>query len=284
MNPELRKVQLVQLEMLREIDCICKKYNIQYSLFAGTALGAVRHSGFIPWDDDLDIVMIRSEYERFIQIATYELSERYFLQEEYSEHWPMHFTKLRKNNTAYLERFVPKDTKMHQGVYIDIFPCDNLSSNPIIAKIQFFASKVVIAKNLYKRGYLTESFTKRIFMQVCRFLPSKPFIAITKLCKNTSSKMVHTFFGASSKLEKSIYKREWITETINMRFEDREFPVSKHYDELLTTMYGDYMTPLPESDRVFKVHGEIVDLNKSYTEYLEIQKDLRFTIYTRSIR
>ena len=112
---KINEHQAVMLEMLTDVDEICKKYNIKYQLFAGSLLGAVRHKGFIPWDDDLDIVILRPEYERFLRIAPSELdAEKYFLQKEFSEHWPMFFTKLRKNGTACIERQVPKDKLMHQ--------------------------------------------------------------------------------------------------------------------------------------------------------------------------
>ena len=134
-------------ELLQALDSVCKKHRIRYMLFAGTALGAVRHKGFIPWDDDLDVVMLRPEYERFLAVAGQELdSEKFFLQKEFSEHWPMFFSKLRRNGTTCLERFIPRDPQIHQGVYIDIFPCDNLSDSPLVGKLQFLASKLVIAK------------------------------------------------------------------------------------------------------------------------------------------
>lgn len=89
--------QRALLQMLHEVDRICRKYGIQYMLFAGTALGAVRHGGFIPWDDDIDVIMLRPEYERFLALAVDELdSNTYYLQREFSEHWPMFFAKLRK--------------------------------------------------------------------------------------------------------------------------------------------------------------------------------------------
>ena len=122
----IQQHQTVLLDMLREVDRICKKHEIPYLLFSGTALGAIRHEGFIPWDDDLDVIMLRCDYRRFLQVAPGELGERYFLQAEFSEHWPMFFSKLRKNNTACMERFMPRDPLMHQGVCMDIFPCDNL--------------------------------------------------------------------------------------------------------------------------------------------------------------
>lgn len=133
---QLKKHQEVLFELLTVFDGICKKYAIPYQLFSGTALGAVREQGFIPWDDDLDVIMLREDYKRFLEIAPSELGESCFLQKEFSEHWPMFFSKLRKNGTACIERYVPKDELTHQGIYIDIFPCDNLSDCNIFRKLQ----------------------------------------------------------------------------------------------------------------------------------------------------
>lgn len=285
MADTLRKHQLVLLEMLKEFDRICRKNDIQYMLFAGTALGAVRHGGFIPWDDDLDVILLRPEYERFLAVAPEELNpEQYFLQKEFSQHWPMFFSKLRKNGTACMERYIPRDSLVHQGIYIDIFPCDNLSDYSLKKSFQFLASKLVIARSLYERGYLTDSKFKKAAMQLSRMMPAEALHKYVLDSQNTDSEMVHSFFGASSKYRKSVYPRKWLTETIPMPFEDSEFPVSAHYDALLTTLYGDYMTPTPPEARGQKVHAEIVDLEHSYSEYVGIQEKLQFEEYTRSIR
>ena len=92
---QLKKHQEVLFELLTVFDSICKKYAVPYQLFAGTALGAVREQGFIPWDDDLDVIMLRRDYNRFLELAPSALGEGYFLQKEFSEHWPMFFSKLR---------------------------------------------------------------------------------------------------------------------------------------------------------------------------------------------
>ena len=280
----LREHQLALLQMLHEIDRVCRKHNITYTLFAGTALGAVRHSGFIPWDDDLDVIMLRPEYERFLALAPDELDGAYYLQQEFSAHWPMFFTKLRKNGTACIERYIPRDPLTHHGIYVDVFPCDNLADAPAKRRHQFLASKAVIARALYQRGYLTDSPGKKLAMQLSRCLPEKALWAYAVDREETGSRMVHSFFGASSRYEKSIYPREWFTETVLLPFEDGEFPVSAHYDELLTALYGDYMIPTPVEKRGQKAHAEIVDLERSYTEYTGIQKKMKFKEYTRCIR
>ena len=131
MGSELSAHQKLLLEMLKDFDAVCRRHGIRYQLFAGSALGAVRHNGFIPWDDDLDVILSRSEYERFFREAAMDFDpEIYYVQQEHSPHWSMHFSKLRRNGTTCIEKYHPKDPGIHQGVYIDIFPYDNLASSP----------------------------------------------------------------------------------------------------------------------------------------------------------
>ena len=281
----LQQHQQALYELLCAFDAVCKKHRIPYMLFAGSALGAVRHKNFIPWDDDLDVVMLRPHYEKFMQLAPKELEgSRFYVQQEFGPHWPMFFSKLRINGTACLERYIPKDPETHQGVYMDIFPCDNLAQGKWMRKLQFYASKVVIAKALYQRGYLTDSRGKKAFMLLCRLIPRKPLWNFVTRKKDEASEYVHTFFGGASRFEKNIYPRKWFTETVQLPFGEGEFPVSACYDELLTAMYGDYMTPPAEGQRGCKVHAELVDLEKSYTEYRDWYATAQFKEYSRSIR
>lgn len=285
MDESINQLQETLLQMLADFDEVCRKYDIKYTLFAGTALGAVRHQGFIPWDDDLDIIMLRSEYERFFELAAKDFSKnKYYVQKEYSPHWPMFFSKLRLNNTAAIEKYHPKDALMHQGVYIDIFPCDNLYHNRLAAQLQFAASKVIIAKSLDKRGYETNSKIKKLFMAFCRFMPQKPLHRFCVNRKADHTQTVHSFFGCSSKYEKSIYPKKWFTEITYMQFGNGEYPVSAHYDELLTKLYDDYMVLPPAEARKCKQHIAILDLNKNYTAYLDMQKNMKIDTFTRCIR
>ena len=282
---EINELQKIQLSMLKDFDAVCQRHRISYQLFSGTALGAVRHKGFIPWDDDIDVVMLREDYERFFDSASKELdSNKYYVQREFSEHWPMFFSKLRLNGTTYIEKYHSHDARIHQGIYIDIFPCDNLSDSRLMQKLQYIASKIVIAKSLYARGYETNSTVKKCFMQFCRILPTEPFKRLCIRRNDSSSLKVHTFFGGGKKFERSIYLREWFEQSVKMRFEDSEFPVSAHYDEMLRVMYGDYMVMPTREQRVCKRHAAIVDINKPYTFHLEEQKNMKIEKYTESIR
>lgn len=281
----LKEHQQVMLQMLIEVDRICRKYDIKYSLFAGTMLGAIRHKGFIPWDDDLDIIMLRSEYNRFLSVAQNEIdNSRFFVQKEFSNHWPMFFSKIRKNGTCCIERYIPKDYDTHMGVYIDIFPCDNLSDFEVIRRMQFLASKFVIANSLGKRGYLTNSILKKLFIMGCRIISVKWLNAFVQMHEKRNTKQVHSFFAAASKYKKNIYDRAWFSELTNCEFEGQQFLISSHYDEVLTILYGDYMIPTPPGERENKVHGEIVDLHNSYETYRGVQEHMVFKELTRSIR
>lgn len=284
-KPSVRAHQKVLLAMLKDIDAICTSGDIPYMLFAGSALGAVRHHGFIPWDDDVDILMTRENYTKFLERAETQLdADKYYVQKEYSPHWPMHFSKIRLNHTACMEKYHVRDEAMHQGIYVDIFPCDNLSDRHIVRGLQFLASKVVIAKALYARGYETRNVLKKIFLQGCRLLPRKPFWDFAVRMRDENTELCHTFFACGTKYEKNIFPREWFLETVQMPFEDGSFPVCAHYEEMLTQLYGDYhKIPTPQERRC-KEHAAILDLEHSYTQYLEKHRRMRFDIPTRSIR
>lgn len=270
--------------ILEEFDRVCKALDIPYMLFAGTMLGAVRHEGFIPWDDDVDVILLRQDYDRLLNEAEQVLdSEKFYLQKEFSEHWPMFFSKLRLNNTTCLEKYHPKDPQIHQGIYIDIFPCDNCAKSKLGRKIQFYASKVVIAKALYKRGYDTDSKKKKAFMKICRFLPNKLFLAITKAGK-ADSNMVHSFLGGASGFKKSVYPRKYFLTQIQAPFEGKYYPIPAGYDRLLRILYGNYRQLPPAEQRLCKQHAILVDLDNSYEQYAHYRDGMEFEIHTRSIR
>lgn len=281
----LQEHQNALLMLLHELDRVCRELNIPYMLFAGSLLGAVREKGFIPWDDDLDVILLREDYDRLLALGDTCLDgNKFFLQKEFSEHWPMPFSKLRLQNTACIERYIPKDPLTHQGVYIDVFPMDNLADWKPIRTLQFLASKAVIAKSLDRRGYLTDSKLKRLFMAFCRLLPRKPLAEFVYRRRDKNTEMLHSFFAASSRYEKSVFPRRWFGSQRELLFEDGMFMVPADYEEILTTLYGDYMTPTPADKRGVKVHAEIVDLENSYEMYEGIQRHMEFKEFTRSIR
>ena len=270
--------------LLQEFDRVCKELNITYYLFAGTLLGAVRHKGFVPWDDDLDILMCREEYNRFLKEAPGVLNqEKFFLQAEFSEHFPMFFSKLRLNGTTCLEKFFPKKPMMHQGVYMDIFPCDNAFNSKLGRYLQFACSKVVIAKGLDAEGYDTDSLLKKMVMLCSRLLPRDPFHRIVR-GPRTTERYVHCFLGGASRISRSVFPASCFEKTVQLRFEDGYYSVPENHDAVLKVLYGDYWKIPAEGDRKCKEHALLVDLTRSY-EYYETYRDgAMFEVRTRSIR
>ena len=280
----LKEHQQALFVLLQEFDRICKALDIPYVLFAGTMLGAVRHGGFIPWDDDLDVLMFREDYERFLREAETILNQdKFYLQKSFSDHWPMFFSKLRLNGTTCLEKYHPRDLCTHQGIYMDIFPCDNAAKTELGRRLQFMASKVVIAKALYQRGYETDSRIKKLFMTICRLLPMGFFRRIA--CKGKSnSQYVHSFFAAASGYSKNVYPREVLSENSLCRFEKQEFPIPADFDYLLTQLYGQWRMLPRESERKQKQHAILVDTQCGYEHYLHYRDGMQFSMHTRSIR
>lgn len=282
---KMRAHQLVMLELLHQVDSICSRHNIPYMLFAGTLLGAVRHNGFIPWDDDLDLVLLRPDYERFLTAAEGELDpERFYLQREFSSHWPMQWSKIRRQDTTCLEKYYPKDPETHQGIFIDVFPCDALSDHNLVAKLQFLASKIVIAKALNARGYVTYSRAKKIVLFTSRFFPCEPLVRLVQLKGKQNTKCVHVFFGGAKRYSKSIFPRVWMEQQIRAKFEDASFLIPKEYDALLTTLYGDYHTLPSLEERRKKNHAFFVDPEHSYLLYSDAYDGVTFDVLTTSIR
>ena len=280
----LQEHQQALLKLLKEFDRVCQVLEIPYILFAGSMLGAVRHQGFIPWDDDIDVMMLRPDYERFLQQAGTVLDQdTFFLQKEFSEHWPMFFSKLRLNGTACLEKYYPKDPASHQGVYIDIFSCDNAAKTAFGRNIQFLASKVVIAKGLDRRGYATNNVGKKLFMAFCRILPGKLFLRLSKGGSDHSRK-VHSFYAAARGYNKNVYPRSLLTQRMDASFEGSCYPIARDYDTLLRILYGDYLQIPPLEKRIRKGHAILEDLNNSYEKYENYRDGMKFEVYTRSIR
>lgn len=276
--------QKALLRLLEEFDRVARELKTPYCLFAGTLLGAVRHNGFIPWDDDLDVAMRRADYDRFMREAPAVINkEVFYLQNEFSDNWPMFFSKLRINNTACIEKYHPKNNVTHQGVYMDIFPCDNAFSTKFGRIIQFVCSKVIIAKGLDQRGYDNDGGLKKPFMMLCRLMPGKFFHWIVRGPKKTGE-YIHSFFGGASKFSHNIFPADCFGKTVLMDFEGEKFPVPEKFDEMLRIQYGDYQTMPTEDEREMKRHVVLVDLKNSYEKYEHYREGMKFDVHIRSIR
>lgn len=263
----LRRCQLVQLEIANEIKRICESNCIHYSLIAGSMLGAVRHKGFIPWDDDLDIGMARKDFEKFIDIASKELKEDFFLQTwDTDNNFALPIAKIRKKHTRYVERN-SSNVKINDGIYIDIFPFDNVPDNKMAYILQKYKSKILLHLLLNKNGYdyLKDSSGYKIILgRILRiisglfsldFLHEKMKKCMDKYNRVVTRRMV-TFAGAN-RYEKETIQRTWLDNTMKAAFENTEFEISQDWQAYLEHFYGDFMTP-PSIEHRFDGHSIIL--------------------------
>lgn len=253
----LEKLQNTQIEILKEIVRICEKHQLRYFLIYGTLLGAIRHNGFIPWDDDLDIGMPREDYEKFKEIAKEELSDSYFLQnmETQKDYWLM-FSKVRKNNTIFEEEAVKNmPDYIHKGIFVDIFPYDYVGKKEgALVYIQFVLSKAIIETLYYKAGVYKKSSLRYPILDFVLCLFSKKTLGKmqTKIATLQKRKNAKYFadFNAPRSYEKAIYPIDGFLPSLDHEFAGETFQVPNAYDAYLQKVYGNYMQLPKEEDRV----------------------------------
>jgi lipopolysaccharide cholinephosphotransferase len=246
----IRQAQLIMLRILKVVDHICKKHNINYWLDGGTLLGAVRHKGFIPWDDDIDLAMMRDDYDRFIEIAKDALPEDMFLQTRSSDEY-YNITaqaKIRDTKSLFIEKFElnNKNENIHSGIFVDIFIYDHLPEEKIKRKLfKYFGKKLCKlqrAKLAPERKY-TSDLQYKILHNLFSLKVLNRWIDTLIAKTNRSNKKI-IGFGLDSNL-KRVYLKEKFFPLSKTEFEGSSFPAPKNQDYYLSTTYGDYMTLPP---------------------------------------
>jgi len=252
---ELRELQLVLLDMLIELDRICRKNNIRYCLDGGTLLGAVRHKGFIPWDDDLDVVITREEYIKLRKACETDLDEnKFFFQDQTTDsNYRWGYGRLRRKNSEFI-RVGQEHMKMKTGIFLDIFPRDNV---PDLKIIYFFHNLYcyILRKLLYSEtGMFTGSNPMvRLCYRLLYIIPAsytfKKLDGLAARCNRKQRKRMRTLTFPMLLKRQFGYKREWFEETSEIMFEGQMFFCAKDYHGYLKDLYGDYMTPPPLEKR-----------------------------------
>lgn len=254
---QLRQLQLIELEMLIEVDRICKKCNIKYAIAGGTLLGAVRHQGFIPWDDDADVGMLREEYEKFRVACETELDNTrfYFQDNRNTEGYRWGYGKLRRKDTIFLREH-QEHMKYDQGVFIDIFPIDGVSDNKLAARMNQFHC-FLVRKILWSPvGAVAEKNAfKRLFFKGLSHIPEKfLFGHYQKMIKKSNREKGRYVRVLMYPMPNGVHDalRDCFERTAGMLFEGVELQAPVDYEFYLKLHYGDYMTMPPVEKR--KIH------------------------------
>ena len=262
-----KEIKNILLNMLDKFILICKEHNLKYTLLGGSVLGAIRHGGIIPWDDDIDIGMPRADYEKLLSIAEKVFGTKYKLVSIYNdENYVYPFAKLIDNETTLIEF---KDFFYLGGIYIDIFPLDGIPKNKDkrvkrIWKIRYAATNLILSK--YSSNYNKQYFFRCLVYKIV----FRNFNYTLKVCDKLSRKYpynsqynIANYFGAWK--EKEISDYSWFNPLKEYSFEGRKVWGPNNYDAYLTKLYGDYMTPPPIEKRKSHHSHYFIDLTRRYT-------------------
>ncbi len=276
----MKEVWAVELDLLNEFQRVADKYQIKYVASGGTMLGAIRHKGFIAWDDDIDIMMLREDYNKLISVSK-EFSFPYFLQTNRNDKGYFRcFARLRNSLTTGIQNSeLQCNFKYNQGIFIDIFPLDNITEDR-----ELFFKQQQRAKLLYKKAIHYSSLQSRFYKDknkikyhYRKLLSSLVFekdkdekylFAYEKECLRYNNVTTEKVGLLSFQFEKRIHdvERRDIYEIEYTDFEFLKIPVPKNYDNLLREKYGDWKTPI----KINTYHGDVFfDTDKPYNYYLQ---------------
>jgi lipopolysaccharide cholinephosphotransferase len=256
LSPEtLRKLQMALLEMLVELDGICKKNSIGYCMIAGTLLGAVRHKGFIPWDDDLDVAMTRENYLMFRKACESDLDKtRFFFQDHTTDkHYRWGYGRLLRKDSEFV-RAGQEHMKMRNGIFLDVFPLDSVPDFPPLRGLMNFYC-FILRKMLYAES--GKVCAKKAYLRWIYRILDLPSVEITfRLLERLigqrqkfKTEYVRILTFPTPKGRPYGYLRKWYEDVADMEFEGKVFPGIKDYDAYLEYKFGDYMTPPAENER-----------------------------------
>lgn len=259
-SKEMKEVWACELDMLERLLAVCLKYDLKCWADSGTLIGAVRHKGFIPWDDDIDMVMFRDDYDKLVKVADKEFTYPYFFQTIYSDgYYGNRHAQIRNSETAAIAN--PK-SRFNQGVFIDIFVLDGVPDVP--RTLQKHLRKVKVYKQLLKSvSKLISHFPKTLYRK-CRWdkMLYARYEEVLRSAPVSETELVSTL---SLNYKTRIKNRSCYDRTEYMDFENLKIPVPSGYDQILKIDFGDYMTPVHQPTLHGKLH---FDTKRSYKEVL----------------
>ena len=268
----VRAVQEKILYIMKYIDRICRENQIPYYIMGGTALGAVRHGGFIPWDDDLDIFMTPAAYERFCTAFESKHSSLFVLQEWRTTPDYLEYAKIRMNGTTFIEQGFSDRKDLHQGIYVDIMILHKVPKRKLTQKLVYIDSKFVTLYALSQRNWKPKSSFQKLALRSLKILPCQ---WLAKKCyrriyryDTLTEKFFWCYWITPAKFRSGLFDASFFTEPTDIPFEDTHLLCSAKIKEYLEYRYGDYMKLPPPEARKAAVHAMVFDTKKDYSEYL----------------
>lgn len=275
---EFRRLQLIQTDMLDELDRVCRAHDIKYVIFCGSLLGAVRHKGYIPWDDDADIAMTREDYEKFKLVAHEMNKDICFFQDHTTDpEYRWGYGKLRRTGTSFI-RAGQEHIHCQTGVAIDIFPFDDIPKSTIGQMLQDFECFCLRKITWSEVGRVNlKGFWKCWYTLLSKIPMSFVYKRLSRYTKKSNNKtdnyvrlLMFTSFGKLYKKNpiklRYGFPKSWILERAEYDFEGRKLYGTKDYDAFLKYMYGDYMTLPPEDKRDPHAPVSSYDFNGLYID------------------
>lgn len=269
---EMKKIWSVQLDLLARFQEVCKQHNLRYFAAGGTLLGAIRHKGYIPWDDDVDVVMLREDYDKLLQIAPTAFAEPYFFQTSYNDKkYSRGIAQLRNSNTTGILMSEKGKFPFNQGIFIDIFPLDALPDDPKkraaqVKKIRFWNK--MLAMTVRYPGSVNKSPIKGVLHALTGWIPYR-FLhrRMDATCSMYKGQKTNDVGAVTFILDdpRFVYPLHCFDQVETVPFEQTTIDIPAGYDEILTILYGDYMVMKKENS----YHGGVLfDTERSYKDYI----------------
>ena len=268
----VRDVQMKILDVMKYIDKLCRENGIVYYIMGGTALGAVRHGGYIPWDDDLDIFMTPDQYAKFKVAFEKDKSDQFVIQEWRTTEKYLEYAKMRMNGTTFIEDSFKDRKDMHHGIYVDIMILHKVPQNSFVQKVVYFESKFVTLYALSQRNWKPKNKGQSMALKAlkvlpCKLMASKFYRRIYKY-DNMKDNFMYCYWITPAKFRSGLFDASFFSDPVDVPFEDTVLMGSKKIKEYLKYRYGDYMKLPSKEAQKAAVHAMIFDTEKDFKEYL----------------
>lgn len=265
-----QQIWATEQDILDVIHQVCTEHGLRYSLAYGTLIGAVRHKGFIPWDDDIDLMMPREDYEKLLVIWNQSAPKGYILQNTRTDSdFTQNFTKIRKDHTTFLQGEAERTKHYHKGIFVDIFPGDRVPSGKIGRNIQYIACAVNL---LYSRGYTSGSggTIGKVERALLKAPKEKYAVRRERAAKKIRSwngdESLQYVFPSTIECSRKYYPANLFENMKTIEFNGKQYMCVADVDATLRVEYGDYMQLPPEEERVWKHHPFLIDFEHNYEE------------------